>query len=52
MRLSVKEMVLIRNYLRSRKAYEHSNVPLSATIWEPYMSTLLQKIEDELEVLS
>ena len=52
MRLSIKEMVLIRNYLRSRKAFEHTNVPLSATVWEPYMSTLLQKIEDELEVFS
>ena len=52
MRLTIKEMVLIRNYLRSRKAYEHTNVPLSATIWDPYMATLLQKIEDELEILS
>ena len=52
MKLSIKEMVLIRNYLRSRKAFEHTNVPLSVTIWEPYMNTLLQKIEDELEVLS
>ena len=52
MRLTIKEMVLIRNYLRSRKAYENTNVPLSATIWEPYMNTLLTKIEDELEILS
>ncbi len=52
MKLSFREMVLIRNYLRSRKAYENVNVPLSAVIWEPYMQTLLTKINDELEALS
>ena len=53
MRLTIKEMVLIRNYLRARKAYETTDLPCGASpLWEPYMSTLLQKLEDELEVLS
>lgn len=53
MKMTVKEMILIRNYLRSRKAYEHTALPCGvSTLWEPYMADLLQKIEDELEVLS
>ena len=52
MRLSFKEMVLIRNYLRARAAYKDTDVPCNAVIWEPYMQTLLNKINDELEALS
>ena len=53
MRLSIKEMVLIRNYLRSRKAFRNTQIPCGApNPWEPYMEDLLTKIEDELEVLS
>ena len=53
MRLTFKEMVLIRNYLRSRKAFETTALPCNASpLWEPYMADLLQKLDDELEVLS
>lgn len=52
MRLSYKEMVLIRNYLKSREMFKDTDVPCNATIWEPYMQTLLTKINDELEALS
>ena len=52
MKLSIKEMVLIRNFLRARKAYANTEVPLGAQVYEPYMETLLTKLEDELEVLS
>lgn len=52
MRLSSKEMVLIRNYLKSREMFKDTDVPCNATVWEPYMQTLLTKINDELEALS
>lgn len=52
MRLSFKEMVLIRNYLKSREMFKDTDVPCNTTIWEPYMQTLLTKINDELEALS
>lgn len=52
MKLSIKEMVLIRNFLRARKAYANTDVPGGVQIYEPYMETLYRKLEDELEVLS
>lgn len=52
MRLTQRELLLIRNYLLSRKMYEGATCPAGAVIWEPFMETLLQKVNDELEPLT
>lgn len=52
MRFSKNELELMRNLLKAKQAYRYTTLPCSAVIWEPYMDTLLQKITDELEVLS
>jgi len=52
MRFSKKELELMRNQLEAKKAYRYTTLPCSAVIWEPYMETLLTKLNDELEVLS
>lgn len=52
MRFTKQELELMKNQLEAKKAYRDMRLPCSAVIWEPYMDTLLQKITDELEVLS
>ena len=52
MKLSIKEMVLIRNFLRARKSLANADLPGGVQVYEPYMDSLLTKLEDELEVLS
>ena len=52
MRLTLKELELVRNHLLAKKAYRNQTLPCSAVVWEPYMETLLTKIDDELQVLS
>lgn len=44
MRLSQQELLLVRGTLLSRKMYTSN-----PDVWKPYMSSFLQKIEDELE---
>lgn len=44
MKLTDKELTLIRNTLYTRRMY----APYGETVWKPYMQSLLQKIEDEL----
>lgn len=44
MKLTLKELQLIRGYLIVRQMY-HRN----SDVWQPWMQSLLQKIEDELE---
>ena len=47
MKLTVKELILIRNNLRALRAYKNS--PVSVQLWEDWMDGFMQKIEDELE---
>ena len=47
MRLTKRELTLIRNYLHSKRAYRCSPPPADK-IWESWMEGFLQKIEDEL----
>ena len=44
MRLSQRELFLIRGFLKVRKMYYRN-----PDVWEPWMAGFLQKIEDELE---
>lgn len=44
MKLTDKELLLIRNTLYARKMY----APYGDIVWKPFMQSLLQKIEDEL----
>jgi len=50
MRLTEKELKWIRSNLLAAKAYRHTNVPLSAVLWEPWKETFLKKITDELDI--
>lgn len=52
MKLSKREMLLIKSILESKRQYRNTNIPLRATVWEPFMEDLLTKINDELEVLT
>lgn len=52
MRLSKKELLLIKSILESKRRYRNTNIPLGATVWERCMESLLTKINDELEVLT
>ena len=52
MRLTQKELVFIRNNLSARRAYRRTEAPLNPMVWEPWMETLLTKVNDELEVLA
>lgn len=44
MKLTTKELLLIRGVLRVRQMYYRN-----AQVWQPWMASFLQKIEDELE---
>mgnify|MGYP003133456320 CR=1 FL=1 len=48
MKLSTREKKLIRNMLLAKGMYKTTEIPLDAKVWEPYMSVLLKKINDEL----
>lgn len=52
MRLTQQELELVRNHLLAKKAYRDTAVPGGAVVWEPFMQTLLTKINDELQVLT
>lgn len=52
MKLSKREMLLIKSILESKRQYRNTNIPLRATVWEPFMEDLLTKINDEHEVLT
>jgi len=47
MRLTKRELILIRNNLLSKRAFRYSPPPADK-IWESWMEGFLQKIEDEL----
>ena len=49
MKLNLEELEFIHNYLLSKKVYRDTEIPLGSTVWEPYMSTLLDKITTELK---
>ena len=51
MKLTKNELRYIKHTLIAKKAYRHTNIPLRATVWEPWMESFLQKVSDELEVL-
>jgi hypothetical protein len=51
MKLSKKELEWVRTNLISRRMYRHTNVPLRATVWEPWMEVFFKKINDELDLL-
>jgi len=44
MKLTDKELLLIRNTLYARRMY----ATYGDIVWKPFMQSLLQKIEDEL----
>ena len=46
MRLTHKELLFIHNVLAAKRVYR------TPPVWEPWMESLLTKIDDELEVLS
>ena len=50
MKLSTKELEFIKNNLLAKRSYRYSTLPCTATVWEPWMETLLTKVTDELEV--
>jgi hypothetical protein len=48
MKLTITELTWIRNNLLAARSYRYTNVPLKATLWEPWKEGFLQKITDEL----
>lgn len=50
MRLTEREMKLFLGYLKQRRMYRPTTIPLGASVWEPWMDTTIQKLTDELDV--
>ena len=50
MRLTNKELRLIKGVLETKRMYRNTSVPCKATVWEPWMESFLKKVTDELEV--
>ena len=48
MKLTERELSWVRQNLLTQRMYRHTNVPLRATIWEPWKENFLKKITDEL----
>ena len=49
MKLSRRELQWVQANLISRRMYRNTNVPLRATVWEPWMEAFFKKINDELD---
>ena len=48
MRLTERELSWVRQNLLAQRMYKNTNIPLRATVWEPWKESFLKKITDEL----
>lgn len=52
MKVTIEELMLIRNFLRAGKMYSTSPEPIAKGIWTEHKAALLNKVEKELVKLT
>ena len=50
MKLTIEELMLIRNNLKAAQMYDPSPEPTAQGIWDEYKSRLLDKVEKEMVI--
>ena len=48
MKFTRHELMFIRNTLLAKKAYKDSEIPFNEVIWEPWMGSLLDRVNRTL----